>query len=110
MSEPDPDPEKLRALGRKLDEAHEQRRVREVRPPPTQAGIAFRFTTEMVLATVVGAAMGWGIDRLFGTRPFGIIIVTLLGAAAGIRGVIRAAAEINAQQAKAAAPNDDEER
>ncbi len=110
MSEPDPDPEKLRALGQKLDEVNKQRRARDVGPPPTQAGIAFRFTTEMVLATAMGAAIGWCIDWAFHTRPFGIVIMSLLGAVAGIRAVIKAAEEINAQVAKAAAPKDDEEK
>jgi len=110
MSEPDPDPEELRALGARLDEVQKQRRVRDVPPPPTQAGIAFRFTTELVLATAVGAAIGWCIDWAFHTRPFGIVIMSLFGAAAGIRAVIRAAEEINAQAAKAPARKNDEEK
>jgi ATP synthase protein I len=110
MSEPDPDPEELRALGERLDEVQKQRRARDIQPPPTQAGIAFRFTTEMVLATAMGAAIGWCIDWAFHTRPFGIVIMSLLGAAAGIRAVIKAAEEINAQAAKAPVPKDGEER
>ena len=46
--------------------------------------------------------MGWAIDWLFGwlgwhTRPAFLILFFVLGAAAGIRNVTRAAAEINAE-------------
>jgi ATP synthase protein I len=106
-----PDPDDLSALGSRIDEIQKQRRARDVRPPPTQAGIAFRFATELVLAVAVGAAMGWGIDwltgRYLGWRPMFIVVFGLLGAAAGIRNVVRAAEEINAQIASA--PKDDEE-
>jgi len=107
---PDPDPDELRALGERLDEVQKQRRARDVSPPPTQAGIAFRFATELVLAAAVGAAMGWGLDWLFHTRPVFIVVMSLLGAAAGIRNVVRAAEEINAQNAETFALKDDEEK
>jgi ATP synthase protein I len=54
----------------------------------------------------VGGGLGWGIDWLFGhfgihTRPAFLIVFLLLGIAAGIRNVMRAANEINAEVAKA---------
>jgi ATP synthase protein I len=99
---PAQDPRNLRELGERLDEAQRKRAVRTTRPPPTQMGIAFRFATELVAALLVGGALGWGIDWAFGyfgihTRPVFIIVFFLLGAAAGIRGVMRAANEINAE-------------
>jgi len=107
-----PEPDDLSALGSRIDEIQKQRRARDVRPPPTQTGIALRFATELVLAVAVGAAMGWGIDwltgRFFGWRPIFIVVFGLLGAAAGIRNVVRAAEEINARIASA--PKDDEEK
>ena len=67
-----------------------------------QSGIAVRFATELVAALVVGGGLGWGIDWLFGhfgfhTRPVFLIVFFMLGAAAGIRNVMRAANEINAE-------------
>lgn len=111
-------PEKnLRELGERLDEAQRKRAVRTSRPPPTQMGIAFRFATELVAALLVGGAMGWGIDWAFGyfgirTKPAFLIVMVVLGAVAGIRNVMRAATEINAEIAsKPPAPSvsDDEE-
>ena len=97
-----PDPDDLRALGERLDEIHRRDEARRVQPPPTQLGIAFRFATELVAAVVAGAAIGWGLDWLFGTGPILVIVMFLLGAAAGIRNILRASKEINAQLAESA--------
>ena len=96
------DPEKLRELGERLNDAQRKRAVQTKRQPPTQMGIAFRFATELVAALLVGGALGWGLDWLLGrfgvhTKPVFLIAFFLLGAAAGIRGVMRAANEINAE-------------
>jgi ATP synthase protein I len=96
------DPDRLRELGRKLDETQKRHMERAKSPPPGQLGIAGRFATELVAAVVVGGGVGWGIDWLFGhfgyhTRPVFLLIFFMLGAAAGILNVKRAADEINAQ-------------
>jgi len=97
-----PDPDRLANLGKRLDELQTREAARTKRPPPNQSSIAFRFATELVAALIVGVGLGWGIDWLFGhfgfhTRPAFMILFFVLGAAAGIRNVMRAAAEINAQ-------------
>src|ERR1700750_2846720 len=97
-----PDPDKLRALGPRLDETQKRHADVAKGPPPTQLGIAGRFVTELVAAVVVGGGLGWGIDWLFGryghhTSPVFLIVFFVLGAAAGIRNVMRAATEINAE-------------
>ena len=111
------EPDNLRELGERLDEAQQRERPSgDKRPPPTQLGIASRFATELVAALLVGGALGWGLDWLFGhfgihTRPLFIVVFFVLGAAAGIRNVMRAANEINAEIAAhpAASVGDDEE-
>ena len=99
-------PDQLRELGQRLDEAQKRRVAGPKGPPPTQLGIAGRFSTELVAALVVGGGLGWGIDWLFGhfgvhTKPVFLLVCFVLGAAAGIRNVMRAADEINAAQAAA---------
>ena len=106
-----PDPDRLNDLGKRLDELQTRQAGRGKRPPPNQSGIAFRFATELVAALVVGGGLGWGIDWLFShfgyhTRPAFLIVFFVLGAAAGIRNVMRAAHEINAEIASAR-PSDD---
>ncbi len=53
--------------------------------------IAFRLGTEMTVATLLGAGMGHGIDHYFGTKPWGIVVGVVLGGAAGMLNVYRAA-------------------
>ena len=100
----DTEPDDLKRLGARLDEAERKRATGARQAPPTQANIAFRFGTELVAGLLVGGGIGWGLDWLFGhfgihTKPWLMIVFVVLGAAAGIRGVMRAAAELNAQMA-----------
>ncbi|HET7369780.1 MAG TPA: AtpZ/AtpI family protein [Gammaproteobacteria bacterium] len=99
MTNQTPEPDDLRALGAELDEARRRDGSRHKAPPPTPIGIAFRFSTEMVSALVVGGLIGWGLDWLFGTKPILMIVFFMLGAAAGIRNVMRAAKQLNARAA-----------
>src|SRR5476649_1467075 len=108
-----PNPDELRQLGQRLDEAQTKQATRAARPPPSQAGIAGRFATELVAALVVGGGLGWGVDWLLGhfgfhTSPVFLIVFFVLGAAAGIRNVMRAATEINAEIAAKAASKPEE--
>jgi len=106
---PAPEPDDLRALGEKLDKA---RGTTPKRDAPGAPGIAFRFATEFGAALLVGAGLGWLLDHWLHTAPIFIVVMFILGAAAGIRNVMRAAAELNAEAAKYPAPgvkNDDEE-
>ncbi|NOZ32203.1 MAG: hypothetical protein GXP01_03825 [Alphaproteobacteria bacterium] len=59
-------------------------------------GRAYRLATEFIAAIIVGAFLGWGIDSLLGTMPFGLITLLLIGFAAGVVNVVRAARDINA--------------
>ena len=98
------DPDRLRELGRKLEDAQKRQAAGSKAPPPNQLGIAGRFATELVAALVVGGGLGWGVDWLFGhfglhTKPVFLIVFFVLGAAGGIRNVMRAASEINARMA-----------
>ena len=100
---PAPEPDDLRELGAKLDEVR-GKNARNAGPPPTSLGIAFRFATELGAALFVGAGLGWLLDRWLDPRlgikfPVFLVVLFILGAAAGIRNVMRAAAELNAQAA-----------
>jgi ATP synthase protein I len=51
----------------------------------------FRLSTELVAGVIVGALLGWLFDRWLGTSPWGLIVFLLLGFAAGVLNVMRAA-------------------
>jgi len=53
--------------------------------------LGFRLSSELVAGVVVGAAIGWGVDRLLSTSPFGLIVFLLLGFVAGVVNVVRSA-------------------
>jgi ATP synthase protein I len=89
----DPPPDPLARLGAEIDEARRERRLDEAKretPPQSALGFGFRVAIELVAGLCVGLALGWGCDRLFGTRPWGLILGFFLGAAAGMFNVFRA--------------------
>ena len=59
----------------------------------TASGYArgFRLSSELVGGVLVGAGLGWLIDRLLGISPWGFIVFLLLGFAAGVFNVMRSA-------------------
>lgn len=50
---------------------------------------AWTIAAEFVGAMLVGAFLGWLIDRNAGTAPWGLIVMVVLGFAAGVRSVLR---------------------
>ena len=79
---------RLRRLGEGLGQARDRDR-----PPrdtgadraATASGYArgFRLSSELVAGVLVGAGLGWLIDRWLGISPWGLIVFLLLGFAAG---------------------------
>jgi F0F1-type ATP synthase assembly protein I len=66
------------------------------RPDAAQArasamAVGLRLSSELVAGVLVGAALGWGFDRLLSTSPWGLIVFLLLGFVAGVVNVMRAA-------------------
>jgi ATP synthase protein I len=50
-----------------------------------------RLSSELVAGVLVGAGIGWLLDQWLGISPWGLIVFLLLGFAAGILNVMRAA-------------------
>ena len=57
-------------------------------------GQAFKLSTELVSAVVVGTIIGFILDKSFGTKPWLILIFFFVGVVAGITNVIRSAKKI----------------
>lgn len=70
-------------------------------------GRAMRLSSEFIGGVAVGAAIGWFIDRLAGTSPWGLIVFLLLGFGAGILNVLRSAGLIAERENR---PGDPQER
>ncbi|MBC7578084.1 AtpZ/AtpI family protein [Tardiphaga sp.] len=53
--------------------------------------VGLRLSSELVAGVVVGTILGWGLDRLLSTSPWGLIVFMLLGFVAGVINVMRSA-------------------
>lgn len=57
-------------------------------------GNALKLSSEFIAAIVVGVGLGWFIDRLAGTSPWGLIVFLMLGFVAGVVNVLRASGQM----------------
>ncbi|MDQ0324740.1 ATP synthase protein I [Rhodopseudomonas julia] len=83
-------------LSRTLDKG---KRVRQAVDEPERTdssgyALALRIASEFIAGVLVGAALGWGLDEVAGTSPWGLIGFLMLGFAAGVLNVMRAAGKI----------------
>ena len=56
--------------------------------------IAFRLGTELTVAVMIGAVMGYALDRYLNTKPWFLAIGVIMGGAAGCLNVYRVAKEM----------------
>jgi ATP synthase protein I len=64
----------------------------------------FRLSSELVGGVLVGAGIGWLIDRLLGIAPWGFIVFLLLGFVAGVLNVMRSAGVVSGPTVDAGRP------
>ena len=84
-------------LTRDLDAERRERAAAE-RPDRSGGsgyGAAIKLASEFVAGVLVGAGLGWVIDRFAGTSPWGLIGFLLLGFVAGVMNVLRSAGRIS---------------
>ncbi|MCV0425964.1 MAG: AtpZ/AtpI family protein [Roseibium sp.] len=61
---------------------------------------AMKLSSEFIAGIVVGGGVGWICDHWLGTSPFGLIVFLLIGFAAGVLNVLRAAGEVAHPEAR----------
>ena len=97
MAENDDERAHLDRLKSSLAKAREHQRV-EAAPPtePDEAArgdsglsLGMRAGSEFISAVVLGAGIGWALDKGLGTNPAFLILFFFLGVAAGVWNVIR---------------------
>lgn len=95
---------------RRLDEALAARK-RQERAEEDQArksgsaagyGAALKLSSEFIAGILVGTGIGWVIDRLAGTSPWGLIVFFLLGFCAGVLNVLRSSGLVAEPRVKSA--------
>ena len=78
--------EQIKALSKKEQQARATRTRNEY---TNAAQTGMRVAIELVSGVIVGAAIGWFLDDIFGTKPLFLTILLLLGGAAGFLNVYR---------------------
>jgi ATP synthase protein I len=91
---------RFQRLGERLGHVHPDRPSESSsgqRPTADPSAIArgFRLSTELVAGVLAGAGIGWVLDRWLGISPWGMIVFLLLGFAAGVLNVMRAAGVVS---------------
>ena len=83
----DPDLARLRSLEQRIDRAKGKDAPKRADSGKSfsQGEVAWRMVLELVTGMLLGLAIGYGLDVLFGTRPIFLILFALLGFAAGIK-------------------------
>ena len=85
---------RLQRLGKRLAQANrpsENGSGPRQTADPSAFARGFRLSSELVAGVLVGAVVGWLLDRWLGISPWGLIVFLLLGFAAGVLNVMRAA-------------------
>jgi ATP synthase protein I len=87
---------RFQRLGERLGQFNRSRKSdsQPSEPPasdPSAIARGFRLSAELVAGVLVGAGIGWLLDRWLGISPWGMIVFLLLGFAAGVLNVMRVA-------------------
>jgi ATP synthase protein I len=86
---------RLQRLGERLDHVGASRPTRTdpaPRPSADSSAMArgLRLSSEFVIGVLVGAVLGWFLDRMLGITPWGLIAFVLLGFVASVLNLVRA--------------------
>ena len=78
----------------RLKNARNKLKAEKKNVPTSNIGQAFKLSTELVAAVLVGTIIGFILDNWFDTKPWLIIIFFFVGVVAGILNVIRSAKKL----------------
>ncbi|HLQ20640.1 MAG TPA: AtpZ/AtpI family protein, partial [Tabrizicola sp.] len=68
----------------------------------SQGEVAWRMVIELATGIMLGTAIGYGLDVLFGTLPIFLVIFSLFGFAAGVKTMLGSARELGRKAEEAA--------
>ncbi|HVY59040.1 MAG TPA: AtpZ/AtpI family protein [Xanthobacteraceae bacterium] len=94
---------RLRRLGERLDRERSSRSSESApsarSTTDTSAFVrGLRLSSELVAGVLVGCVIGWLLDHWLGISPWGLIVFLMLGFAAGVLNVMRAAGAASGNQ------------
>lgn len=108
-----PPPNDLKTLNALSDKV-EKAQIRRTPTSPvnkgrgTAIGLAYRLSMELVVGIVVGGYIGWWLDGFFNTAPLFLLIMLILGMAAGVVNLLRTSREMNERMGLTQEEDEDE--
>lgn len=82
--------------------------------PPFSAqsglGFAYRIGLEFISGILVGLILGYALDHVLGTQPWGLVVMVLLGASAGLLNIFRILGLWNPSSGNASSPPPNKEK
>ena len=95
---------RLESLDERLDRLQQAEAKRTAKRQPDKSYQAGQLIlSQLVVCPLGGGIVGWRLDRLFGTKPWLMLVFLFLGFAVGVWNVIRIS---NSAQAKARGEHD----
>ncbi len=88
--ETDGDRKRLDELDGRLREARKGSEPPARSSTQRQMGVAYRVMVEMIVGVAVGGFLGWWLDHWLGTAPILLVVLIVLGFAAGAMNAYRA--------------------
>jgi len=85
---------RLQALDDRIKAAKGEERKPHSEEHYSQANMAWRMVIELVAGLGIGFGIGYGLDVLFGTTPIFMVLFIFFGLAAGVKTMMRSAAEM----------------
>ncbi len=102
----------LETLSNKVEQAQTKRTGGHTtqRGRSSAIGLAYRLSIELVVGIVVGGYLGWWLDGYLGTGPLFLLIMLVLGMAAGVINMLRTSREMNARMGLDETGNEDSQK
>jgi len=78
--------------------------------PQFSIGFAYRIGIEFISGILVGLLLGYAIDHVLNTQPWGLVVMVLLGASAGLLNIFRMLGLWNPSSAQPSIPSTDKKK
>ena len=86
--------DRLKALEARIKAAKGEERKPHSEEHYSQANMAWRMVIELVAGLAIGFGIGYGLDAVFNTTPILMVLFIFFGLAAGVKTMMRSAAEM----------------